>query len=83
VSKALPHSRRVVDQVVHLTEDPGHGAVHGEHHRSHGFHAGDHRREFRNHLRHQRIKLIEVFGQDLELIVDLVDTINGLEYGSQ
>jgi hypothetical protein len=36
-----------------------------------------------NHLRHQRIKLIEVFGQDLELIVDLVDTINGLEYGSQ
>jgi AcrR family transcriptional regulator len=34
-------------------------------------------------LRHKRIELIEVFGEDLKFVVDLVDTVYGLEYGSQ
>ena len=81
--EGFAHRRRVIAQLVHLPEDPRHGAVHRQHHRPHGLHAGDHRRELRDHLRHQRIKFIEVFGENLELVVDLIDTINRLEYGSQ
>ena len=79
----VTHGVRVGAHVVHLVENPGHGAVHGQHHRPHVLHAVDHRREIDDQLRHQRVELIKVFCQDLELVVDLVDTVNGIEDGSQ
>ena len=81
--ESVTHGVGVGTHVVHLIEDPGHGAVHGQHHGPHVLHAVDHRREIDDQLRHQRVELIEVFGQDLELVVDLFDTVDGIEDGSQ
>ena len=70
--ESLPHGGRVTAILVHLAKDPGHGAMHGLHHGPHALHGRDHLRELGEQLRHDRVYLIEVCYQILQLIVNLV-----------
>ncbi len=78
----MAHRRRVVAHFIHLSEDPGHGAVHGQHHGAHALHGFDHRRELRDHLRHEPIQVFDVTDESAKFLVDLIDAVYRVEYRS-
>lgn len=77
------HDARILGARIHLTHDPGHGAVHGQHHAAHAGHGFDHGRDLHDQLRQDRVELIEVFHHLLQLVADQVHAVERVENRSQ
>src|SRR6202007_1885323 len=79
----LSHGCRVIAHVVHLTEDPRHGAVGRQHHRPEGLQNRDQRWELLIYLRQQHVRLVQFLYDIMEFIAFLIDTVDGVPYRPQ
>ena len=71
----LPHGSRVAAKFLHLLNDSRHGAERGQQDGPHAFHGIDLRGQQREQLRYDRVDIVQIWREFVQLGADLVHTI--------